>query len=167
MGLKARAKATDDVSIGGRIEYELISNSSAAVNQLEPDTGAELKLRWADVDFKSKKFGTLRLGHGATFSDGTAEMDLSGTKKNFKEGVNYLRAQRVDVQNASQEVNRNEQICTHCGACTAVCPTSALSVKRPDMSVSFEQQKCSVCELCVPACPTRAMKVKPTNQAFF
>lgn len=80
LGLKARAQATDDVSIGGRIEYELVSNSSADVNQLEPDTGTELNLRWADVDFKSNKFGTLFLGRGSTFSDGTAEHDLSGTK---------------------------------------------------------------------------------------
>ncbi len=79
LGLKARAQATDDLRIGGRIEYELVSNSSADVNQLDPDTGTDLNLRWADVDFQSKTFGTLYLGHGATFSDGTAEMDLSGT----------------------------------------------------------------------------------------
>ena len=99
--------------------------------------------------------------------EGYMVMDLSATKKNFKEGFNYLRTQGVHLQNASQEVNRNEKICTHCGACTAVCPTGALNVKRPEMSVSFEQQKCSVCELCVPTCPTRAMKVRPTNQTFF
>ncbi len=99
--------------------------------------------------------------------EGFMVMELSGTKKNFKEGVNYLKAQGVDVQNASQEVKRNDTICTHCGSCTAVCPTGALYVKRPEMSVSFEQQKCSVCELCVPACPSRAMTVRPTNQAFF
>ena len=99
--------------------------------------------------------------------EGIMVLELTGTKKNFKEGVKYLKDQGVHVQNASQEVKRIIKKCTHCGACTAVCPTSALFIQRPDMSVDFDQQKCSVCELCVPACPTRAMEVRPTNKAFF
>jgi ferredoxin len=99
--------------------------------------------------------------------EGIMVLELTGTKKNFKEGVKYLKDQGVHVQNASQEVKRILKKCTHCGACTAVCPTSALFIQRPDMSVDFDQKKCSVCELCVPACPTRAMEVRPTNKAFF
>lgn len=99
--------------------------------------------------------------------EGIMVLELTGTKKNFKEGVKYLKDQGVHVQNASQEVKRIIKKCTHCGACTAVCPTSALFIQRPDMSVDFDQQKCSVCELCVPACPTRAMEARPTNKAFF
>ena len=99
--------------------------------------------------------------------EGIMVLELTGTKKNFKEGVRYLKDQGVQVQNASQEVKRITKKCTHCGACTAVCPTGALFVQRPEMSVDFDQQKCSVCELCVPACPTRAMEVRPTNKAFF
>jgi ferredoxin len=99
--------------------------------------------------------------------EGIMVLELVGTKKNFKEGVKYLRDQGVHVQNASQEIKRIINKCTHCGACTAVCPTNALYIQRPDMSVDFDQQKCSVCELCVPACPTRAMEARPTNKAFF
>lgn len=99
--------------------------------------------------------------------EGLMVMELSGSRKDFKEGVKYLKDQGIHVENASQEVTRDKKKCTHCGACTAVCPTGALSVQRPEMSVNFEQQKCSICELCVPACPTRAMEIHPTNQAFF
>jgi ferredoxin len=99
--------------------------------------------------------------------EGYMVLELSGKRKNFKDGVHYLKSQGVDVQNASQEVKRDDDICTHCGACTAVCPTGALSVQRPQMAVIFDLQKCSICELCVPACPTRAMKVRPSNQTFF
>jgi len=99
--------------------------------------------------------------------EGYMVLELSGTRKNFKDGVQYLKTQGVDVQNASQEVKRDDDTCTHCGACTAVCPTGALSIQRPQMAVIFDLQKCSVCELCVPACPTRAMKVRPINQTFF
>jgi len=99
--------------------------------------------------------------------EGVMVLELSGSKKNFKEGVKYLKNQGIHVENASQEVNRDNKKCTHCGACIAVCPTSALSIKRPEMSVIFNQKKCSICELCVPACPTRAMEIRQISQTFF
>ena len=99
--------------------------------------------------------------------EGVMVLELSGTRKNFKDGVKYLRNQGVQVENASQEIKRIKKKCTHCGACTAVCPTKALYIQRPEMAVEFDQNKCSVCELCVPACPTRAIETRPTNKAFF
>ena len=99
--------------------------------------------------------------------EGIMVLELAGTRKNFREGVAYLKEMGVQVQNASQEVKRIKNKCTHCGACTAVCPTGALSVVRPEMKVAFHQKKCSVCELCVPACPPRAMWIHPTDQLFF
>jgi ferredoxin len=99
--------------------------------------------------------------------EGFMVLELQGTRKNYKEGIQYLKSQGVGVQNASQEVKRDDATCTHCGACTAVCPTGALYIKRPEMEVHFDQQKCSICELCVTACPPRAMKIRTTNQAFF
>ena len=99
--------------------------------------------------------------------EGVMVLELSGSRKNFKEGVQYLKAQGVYVQNASQEIRRDNKKCTDCGACTAVCPTGALAVQRPLMKVVFDQKKCSICELCVPACPPRAMEVRPTHQTFF
>jgi len=98
--------------------------------------------------------------------EGVMVLELSGSRKNYKEGVEYLKTQGVLVQNASQEVKRNNRKCTHCGACTAVCPTGALAIERTDMSVAFYQKKCSICELCVPTCPTRAMEVRPTDTAI-
>jgi len=99
--------------------------------------------------------------------EGIMVLELSGSRKNFKEGIDYLKAQGVHVQNAAREVKRIQKKCTHCGACTAVCATGALSMVRPEMSVSFDQAKCSVCELCVPACPTRAMAVRPMTGSIF
>ena len=99
--------------------------------------------------------------------EGVMVLELSGERKQFREGVKFLKAQGIDVQNADQEVKRLKTHCTHCGACTAVCPTGALEIERPAMSVNFIQHKCSVCELCIPACPSRAMTVRPTNRIFF
>ena len=99
--------------------------------------------------------------------EGIMVLEVSGTRKHFQQGVRYLKEQGVKVQNASQEVKRLDRKCTHCGACTAVCPTGALHIVRPEMRVAFDQKKCSVCELCVPACPTRAMETRPLDIAFF
>ena len=99
--------------------------------------------------------------------EGIMVLELSGEKKLFREGLKYLKAQGVRVQNAEQEIKRQKTKCTHCGACTAVCPTGALFIQRPEMSVDFDQRKCSLCELCITACPSRAMAVRPTRKIFF
>ena len=99
--------------------------------------------------------------------EGVMVLELSGSKADFKNGVQYLKGQGVNVKNASQEIRRDDTQCTHCGACTAVCPTGSLHIDRPEMLVVFDQTKCSVCELCVPACPTRAMKIRPKTGMIF
>jgi ferredoxin len=98
--------------------------------------------------------------------EGVMVMELSGSRKDYNKGVRYLKDQGVLVHAADQEIKRNTEICTHCGSCTAVCPTGALSVKRPEMSVEFKEKKCSVCGLCVPACPPRAMEVRTIGNAI-
>jgi L-aspartate semialdehyde sulfurtransferase ferredoxin len=136
-----------------------------------------LILRFPKTEVQKPIVCNLARDHGLLFNilnatvlprkEGVMVLELSGAKKDFKSGVRYLKSQGVRVQNASQEVERNEVVCTHCGACTAVCPTGALSVKRPEMTVEFNQQRCSVCELCVTACPPRAIHIKPVGQIFF
>ncbi len=92
--------------------------------------------------------------------EGLAVMELRGHKKNFQRGVRYLKSLGMKVESLGQDIKRDEEKCFHCGACTAVCPTGALYIKRPQMEVLFDSDKCSACELCVVACPARAMEVR-------
>ena len=92
--------------------------------------------------------------------EGLAVMEVSGHRKNFHKGMHYLKSLGVKVESIAQDIKRDEAKCYHCGACTAVCPTGALAIRRPDMTVIFDREKCSACELCVVACPARAMEVK-------
>lgn len=92
--------------------------------------------------------------------EGFVVLELSGHRKNYQRGVRYLKSIGVKVESIGQDIRRNDDKCFQCGACTAVCPTGALYIKRPEMEVIFDAEKCSACELCVLACPARAMEVK-------
>ena len=92
--------------------------------------------------------------------EGLMVLQLSGRRKNFKEGVRYLKRIGVKVESIGEDIRRNELECIQCGACTAVCPTGALHIKRPEMEVLFDREQCSACEWCVAACPAHAMEVK-------
>ncbi len=91
--------------------------------------------------------------------EGVMVIELKGKKKNYSDGIKYLKDQGVGVQLLSQDVKMNESKCTQCGACITVCPTGALYMDKKTMKVIFDINKCTACELCVKACPPRAMEV--------
>ena len=91
--------------------------------------------------------------------EGMLVMELSGNRRDFEKGMQYLEKSGVDVEPVAQGIRRDDERCYQCGSCTAVCPTGALHVKRPEMEVLFESERCSACELCVKTCPVRAMIV--------
>ncbi|MCE5334023.1 MAG: 4Fe-4S dicluster domain-containing protein [Desulfobacteraceae bacterium] len=91
--------------------------------------------------------------------EGMLVMDLRGESEDFENGILYLDSLGVSVEPVGQGIRRDDERCYQCGACTAVCPTGALHVKRPEMEVLFESERCSACELCVKTCPVRAMIV--------
>ncbi len=91
--------------------------------------------------------------------EGMLVMELSGNRRDFDKGIHYLEKSGVDIEPVAQGIRRDEDRCYQCGSCTAVCPTGALHIKRPQMEVFFESERCSACELCVKTCPVRAMIV--------
>ena len=73
------AKATDDLTIGSRIEVAIAPNESSDVSQGNEESGDFFDQRWAEVSLDSKRFGKLSLGKGDTASNNSAEVDLSKT----------------------------------------------------------------------------------------
>lgn len=90
---------------------------------------------------------------------GELTVEISGTGKNVKSGMQFLSGLGVGVHPLAREIKWDEGRCIECSACTAICPTGALSVKPPEMRVSFEKKRCIACELCIPACPYKALVV--------
>lgn len=81
--LKGKYGYNKDISVGSTLEVQIESNSSntsAGFSQFNRDDDPNaFSLRIAEVWAKSKTFGKLSLGQGKTASEGTSEMDLSGT----------------------------------------------------------------------------------------
>lgn len=80
IGLKGKARINDDLSVGTKIEVQFESNSTAAINQDDESVGPNnFTERHLDLFFESKSMGKISLGQGDTASNGTSEVDLSGT----------------------------------------------------------------------------------------
>jgi len=91
---------------------------------------------------------------------GLLVLELGGENRNYQQGIRYLRDAGVTVQPLSQDVVRNSNRCSHCGACVPLCPAAAFEVVPVTREVHFHDTKCVACGLCVKACPLRAMEVR-------
>lgn len=90
---------------------------------------------------------------------GLMVVELTGEPEDFDAGLAYLEETGITIQPLSQDIRRNDERCSSCGACVSICPTDALSVDRSTMEVLFTDDLCVACELCVKVCPLHAMEI--------
>jgi NAD-dependent dihydropyrimidine dehydrogenase PreA subunit len=91
--------------------------------------------------------------------EGLLVLELKGDQKDYDKGINFLVKGGVKIESLSQDVTRNEERCTSCGACITICPAGAFELEPGTRLVIFNNEKCIACGLCIPACPPRAMEV--------
>ena len=91
--------------------------------------------------------------------EGFMTLEIMGTEEHYRQGIDYLKQQGIKIVPAAQKIARDEQGCTHCGMCTAICPTKALVLDQNGRKVVFDAELCSACGMCTRICPVRAMSV--------
>ncbi len=91
--------------------------------------------------------------------EGLMVLELSGKQGDYDKDIRYLTKTGMKIQSLSQDVIRNEERCTHCGACITICPTGAFELEPLIRWVSFRDEKCLACGFCIKACPPRAMEL--------
>ena len=79
VGLKAKVKASEKLTVGGNAEVQWQANPSEQVSMDNESISAELKERAMEVYFDFSNIGKVSLGTGKMASDETSEVDLSGT----------------------------------------------------------------------------------------
>ena len=91
--------------------------------------------------------------------EGLMVLEISGKQEDYDKGIEYLTKSGLKIQSLSQDVIRNEERCTHCGACITICPTNAFELDPITRRVNFNDDKCVACGQCIKACPPRAMEL--------
>jgi ferredoxin len=89
--------------------------------------------------------------------EGAMTLEVSGLEEDFHKGIGYLKENGIRITPVAHKIFRNEDSCVHCGVCTAMCPTDALSLEPRTRLVIFDVDKCSACGMCTRICPVKAM----------
>ena len=90
-------------------------------------------------------------------------IEITGAKDAYECGVAYLKDHGIGVAPVAQRISRDDVSCIHCGMCTALCPTKALSLNIETRLVEFDDETCSACGMCTKICPVKAMEMLLEN----
>lgn len=88
---------------------------------------------------------------------GTLVVELSGDIDQLDAALDWLRSLDIGISTSSREIVIDDEVCVHCGLCTGVCPTEALSLDPQTFKLNFTRSRCIVCEQCIPTCPVQAI----------
>jgi ferredoxin len=88
---------------------------------------------------------------------GKLVVELLGDIDELDGAIEWMRSQNINVSFASREIVIDEHSCVHCGLCTGVCPTEALTLEPETFKLNFQRSRCIVCEQCIPTCPVKAI----------
>jgi len=88
---------------------------------------------------------------------GKLVVELSGDIDQLDAAIQWMREQNIGVSLGLGEIVIDEESCVHCGLCTGVCPTQALTLNPQSFELTFTRSRCIVCEQCIPTCPVDAI----------
>ncbi|NQU81217.1 MAG: 4Fe-4S binding protein [Bacteroidetes bacterium] len=92
--------------------------------------------------------------------EGKLLLEFRAEKIEMERGLKYINKKGVGIAPVSTQISLQLENCVHCGACTAVCFTNALTMEKPSWELNFKTEKCIVCGLCLKACPLNLFKME-------
>ena len=92
--------------------------------------------------------------------EGRLLMEVEAEPDKLEQGLAFLKSHNVTIIPLNQQITVDQDRCIHCGACTAVCLSGALSLDRDNWQLVFDSEKCVMCRLCVSACPLRLIRAE-------
>ncbi|MFO7727136.1 MAG: NIL domain-containing protein [Desulfonatronovibrio sp.] len=96
--------------------------------------------------------------------EGHMILELSGKEEDYQKGISYLQEHGISVQDVAQSISRDEDSCTHCGVCTALCLTRALYLDPDTRKIVFDSSRCTACGMCTRICPVSAMNAEANGE---
>jgi ferredoxin len=128
------------------LKYPLNSITTPLVSTLVKRFNVEVNILHANISLN--KIGTLIA-------------DITGEEKDIEAALDFIVKQDgIRYKIFSNKLIWQEEDCVHCGACTAVCPSNALTMNRETWCLEFSKEKCLVCGLCTKACPLNVMSLQ-------
>lgn len=94
----------------------------------------------------------------ATVESRRGEILIEVEDEKVREVEKILKSEGVDVVELPGAVQKNDELCVHCGACVSVCPTEAIVING-SRKIVVENEKCVHCGACVKVCPTKALSL--------
>ena len=89
---------------------------------------------------------------------GRMVVELKGDPDMMEQAFEYLRDQGMTLNPLVQQMRHIPERCVQCTACTAICPTGALSADPDTRELVFDASKCIMCEACIPVCAYAAVE---------
>jgi ferredoxin len=128
------------------LKYPLNSITTPLVSTLVKKYNVEVNILHANISLN--KIGTLIA-------------DITGEEKDIEDALDFIVKQDgIRYKIFSNKLIWQEEDCVHCGACTAVCPSNALTMNKESWCLEFSKEKCLVCGLCTKACPLNVMSLQ-------
>jgi ferredoxin len=128
------------------LKYPLNSITTPLVSTLVKKFNVEVNILHANISLN--KIGTLIA-------------DITGEEKDIEDALDFIVKQDgIRYKIFSNKLIWQEEDCVHCGACTAVCPSNALTMNKESWCLEFSKEKCLVCGLCTKACPLNVMSLQ-------
>jgi ferredoxin len=124
-----------------RISSDVVD--SPIISEVVLETGVLVNILRAKVDY----------------DEGTMVVSVLGTPEQQKKVVDALKRKGVEVSKLERNITNDVSKCVNCGACIALCPTTALSLAK-DQTLHVESDKCIRCGACVAACPLRSLTIQ-------